>query len=159
MIVLLDNTVLSNFSIVERVDLVRLALGGEVATTQAVWDELQRGIRLGRVPKQDWSWLPVLSLTEDETEIYRQLTRWLNAGEASCLAIAAKRGCRILTDDRDARELAAAWRVPISGTLGLLLRLVDMGVLSLDEGDDLLAKMAAAGYRSPIASLQALIRG
>jgi hypothetical protein len=52
-IALLDNTVLSNFSIVERADLVRLALGDEAATPQTVWDELQRGVRIGRLPAQD----------------------------------------------------------------------------------------------------------
>ena len=47
MIALLDNTVLSNFSVVERADLVRLALGEDAATTQAMWDELQSGVRKG----------------------------------------------------------------------------------------------------------------
>lgn len=158
MIALLDNTVLSNFSVVERADLVRRALGEDAATTQAVWDELQAGVRMGRLPAQDWSWLPILSLTEDEREVYDLLTRRLNAGEASCLAIAARRGYRVLTDDRDARELAAEWRVPVSGTLGLLLRLVDIGALSLAEGDDLLARMTAAGYYSPLDSLRELLR-
>lgn len=157
MIALLDNTVLSNFSIVERADLVCLALGDEAATTQTVWDELHSGVRIGRLPAQDWSWLQVLSLAEDEREFYQLLTRRLNAGEASCLAIASRRGCRVLTDDRDARELAAAWQIPISGTLGLLLRLADLEVISLAEGDDLLARMTAAGYHSPIDSLQELL--
>jgi predicted nucleic acid-binding protein len=53
--------------------------------------------------------------------------------------------------------LAAAWQIPISGTLGLLLRLVDLEVISLAEGDDLLARMTAAGYHSPIDSLQELL--
>jgi predicted nucleic acid-binding protein len=156
-IALLDNTVLSNFSIVERADLVRLALGDEAATTQTVWDELQSGVRIGRLSAQDWSWLQVFSLAEDEREFYQLLTRRLNAGEASCLAIAARRGCRVLTDDRDARELAAAWQIPISGTLGLLLRLIDIGTLSLTEGDELLARMTAAGYHSPIDTLQEML--
>jgi predicted nucleic acid-binding protein len=86
-IALLDNTVLSNFSVVERADLVRRALGEDAATTQAVWDELQAGVRMSRLPAQDWSWLQILSLTEDEREVYDLLTRRLNAGEASCLAI------------------------------------------------------------------------
>lgn len=157
MIALLDNTVLSNFTLVERADLVRRALGDDAATTEAAWQELQIGVDIGRLPSQDWSWLPVLSLTEDETSLYRLFSRRLNAGEASCLAIAASRGCRVLTDDRDARELAAAWRIPVSGTLGLLLRLIDLEILSLAEGDDLLARMTSAGYRSPVDSLQELL--
>jgi predicted nucleic acid-binding protein len=80
-IALLDNTVLSNFSVVERADLVRRALGEDAATTQAVWDELQTGVRMSRLPAQDWSWLQILSLTEDEREVYDLLTRRLNAVE------------------------------------------------------------------------------
>jgi predicted nucleic acid-binding protein len=155
-IALLDTTVLSNFTVVRRADLVHRALGEDAATTESVWDELQAGIRLGRLPDQDWSWLPILALEEAERVLYRLLARRLNVGEASCLAMAAGRGYRVLTDDRDARQVAALWRIPVSGTLGLLLRLIDLRVLSLNQGDDLLASMTGAGYRSPIASLQEL---
>jgi len=157
MIALLDNTVLSNFTTIERPDLVRLALGKDAATSEAAWAELQAGIRIGKLPPQDWSWLPVLSLTEDEKPLYHLLAQRLDAGEACCLAIAATRGYRVFTDDRDARELAAEWRIPISGTLGLLMRLIDLKALSLAEGDALLARMIAAGYRSPVTSLQELL--
>jgi predicted nucleic acid-binding protein len=121
-IALLDNTVLSNFTTVERPDLVRLALGKDAVTSEAAWAELQAGIHIGKLLPQDWSWLPVLSLTEDEKPLYNLLVQRLNAGEASCLAIAATRGYRIFTDDRDARELAAE------------MRLIDLKALSLPKG-------------------------
>lgn len=157
MIALLDNTVLSNFTAVGRPDLVRLALGEDAATSEAAWAELQTGIHIGKLPTQDWSWLSVLPLTEAEKPLYELFAESLNAGEASCLAIAASRGYRVFTDDRDARKLAAESKIPVSGTLGLLLRLVDLKILSLTEGDALLAQMIAAGYRSPVASLQELL--
>lgn len=47
--------------------------------------------------------------------------------------------------------------LPISGTLGLLMRLIDLKALSLAEGDALLARMIAAGYRSPVTSLKELL--
>lgn len=156
MIALLDNTVLSNFTLIERAELVKLALGEDAATTQAVWTEFRTGIDLGRLPRQDWSWLPILPMTEAEKNLCDLLIRRLNRGEASCLAIAATRGYRIFTDDQDARELAAIRHIPVSGTLGLLILLVDMKIISLTEGDDLLSRMIAAGYRSPVASLQEL---
>lgn len=156
MIALLDNTVLSNFTGIRRADLVRVALGEDAATSEAAWAELQTGIRIGKLPAQDWSWLPILSLTETEMPLYHLLLERLNAGEASCLAIAATRGYRVFTDDRDARELAARWRIPISGTLGLLVRLIDVKTLSLAEADALLVGMITAGYRSPVTSLREL---
>lgn len=159
MIALLDNTVLSNFTAVERSDLVRLALGDTVATTEAAWGELQAGIRIGKLPAHDWSWLTILPLADDEKPLYHRFFQHLNAGEAACLAIAVSRGkCCVFTDDRDARDMAAGRRIPVSGTLGILLRLVDLKILSLSEADALLAKMIAANnYRSPVDSLAELL--
>jgi len=59
----------------------------------------------------------------------------------------------VFTDDRDAREIAADMQIPVSGTLGLLVRLVDQGALSLQEADDPLRRMIASGYRSPVTQL------
>jgi len=126
MLRLLDNTVLSNFSAVCRPDLVHLALGNTVATPKQAFAELQTGIHIGKLPMCDWSWLSILSLTVDENLIYQQLLSRLNAGEAACLAIATTRKGRILTDDRDARELALQMQIPVSGTLGLLIRLIEL---------------------------------
>ena len=50
----------------------------------------------------------------------------------------------------------ARWRIPISGTLGVLIHLIDLKVLSLPEADALLGEMIVAGYRSPVVSLQEL---
>ncbi len=156
MIALLDNTVLSNFSSVKRPDLVHAALGETAATVEEAYAELQAGIQLGKLPPCDWSWLPVLRLNESERAMYERLRERLNAGEAACLALATVRGYRVLTDDRDAREIAAQMQVPVSGTLGLLVRLVDQEHLTLSEADELLQRMIAAGYRSPVTSLAEL---
>ncbi len=47
--------------------------------------------------------------------------------------------------------------IPISGTFGLLVRLVDQGILSLTDADALLNQMIVAGYRSPLTSLATLL--
>jgi predicted nucleic acid-binding protein len=154
---LLDNTVLSNFTIVERPDLVKRALAEETATSEEAWHELQAGIHIGKLPDVDWSWLRILPLAENERPLYDLFTARLNAGEASCLAIAAQREYRVFTDDWDARRLATARRIPVSGTLGILSRLVDIEALTLAEADALLARMIAANYRSPVASLRELL--
>lgn len=157
MIALLDNTVLSNFALVGRPDLLGLAVGDTAAAVSEVLGEYQAGVELGRLPPYDWAWLPVLSLNEAERVIYRRLRARLNPGEAACLALAVVQGHRVLTDDRTARQIAMQMGVPVSGTLGLLLRLVDQGHLSLPEADNLLSSMIAAGYRSPIASLTEIV--
>jgi predicted nucleic acid-binding protein len=88
---------------------------------------------------------------------YNQFLSDLNEGEAACLTMALHRGCRIVTDDRDARELAHQLRIPLTGTLGTLIRLVDIGSLDLQEADVLLSRMIAAQFRSPVLSLRELL--
>jgi predicted nucleic acid-binding protein len=88
---------------------------------------------------------------------YHRLLTKLNAGESACLAMALIRKCRILTDDRDARVFARHLKIPLSGTLGVLVHLVDVGSLDVDDADVLLSQMMSAGYRSPVASLRKLL--
>lgn len=153
MIALLDNTVLSNYAVVQRPDLLRTAFNDRLATSQQAFAELAAGMQRGKLPDIDWSWLPIWTLKAVEIPHYQQFLRRLNAGEAACLAIALGRECRVVTDDRDAREMAHRLRIPLSGTLGVLVRLVDIGSLSPEQADGFLAQMITAGYRSPVASL------
>ena len=51
--ILLDTTVLSNFSHIARLDLLHLALPDAV-TTPHVIAELERGVSSGRLPNSDW---------------------------------------------------------------------------------------------------------
>ena len=157
MITLLDNTVMSNFAVVKRPDLLCIAFGDTLATPEQAFDELETGVHSGKLPNLDWQWLSVLILEATEARRYHEFLVNLNAGEAACLAIAITRKCRVLTDDRDARELARHLRIPLSGTLGVLTRLVDIGHLSLEDADALLLQMITAGYHSPVTSLRNII--
>lgn len=156
MILLVDNTVLSNFALVGRVDLLPLALGDSVATPTQVVIEFQDGITRGRLPETRLEWLKVLELLSEELDLYSEYLKRVNAGEAACLAVAAHRNGRVLTDDRDARKLAAQMKIPISGTLGVLLRLVQIKELALSEANSLLKQMIAEGYRAPVEKLDDL---
>ena len=152
-LVLADTTILSNFSQIQRPDLLRQAFP-LASIPKAVRDELRRGESLGYVPVCDWSWLRLIELTEEEVLRADDLSRALQAGEAACLAVGELRGALVLTDDRAARRIAATLNVEISGTVGTLVRLVNRGLLDLSEGDRLLAEMTARGYRSPVRSLR-----
>jgi predicted nucleic acid-binding protein len=154
-LVLADTTVLNNFAQVRRPDLLRAAFSS-LASPQAVRQELAAGERLGRVPVCDWSWLRLVELTEAERSRADELMRLLQAGEAACLAIAEARGGGVLTDDSSARRLAIGLRLETSGTLGSLVKLVRREILTLAQGDQLLAEMIRRGYRSPFPSLDGL---
>ncbi|MCL7454413.1 MAG: DUF3368 domain-containing protein [Anaerolineae bacterium] len=157
MTVLLDNTVLSNFSIVRRPDLVRAAFVEQVGTTEQAFQEMQDGVAIGKIPACDWAWLARVTLTPAEEVQFETFYEYLGAGEASCLAVAWERGYRLATDDKDARRLARQLGISLAGTIGILGILVKQGELPLVEGDRLLQEMIAAGYRSPLTTLEALL--
>ena len=150
---LLDTTILSNFAHAQRPDLVRAVLGDEAATTLAVLAELRQGEALGFVPRVMWHWLPILTPTEEEQALATDYQVVLEAGKAECLAVAVMRQARFFSDDLAARQLAQANRLPVSGTIGLLLSLVRREIITLAEGDTLLAAMMRQGYRAPAATL------
>jgi predicted nucleic acid-binding protein len=153
---LLDNTVLSNFALIARIDLLIKAIEGQISTTPQVIGEFNDGVTKGRLPQSKLDWLEVAYLGVEEEALFQELQNHVNAGEASCLAVAARRDGRILTDDRDARKLAAQFKIPVSGTLGVLLRLVQIHELSSTEANELLGQMIAHGYRSPVERLEDL---
>lgn len=154
---LLDNTVLSNFALVEQLALIPIALEGQVATTSQVMAEYNNGVTKGILPPNQLEWLQIINLNTEETELFAMYCDRVNAGEASCLAVASLRNGRLLTDDRDARKLAAQLQIPVSGTLGILLRLVHLKQIAIGTANTLLGQMIQKGYRSPISTLNHLL--
>ena len=157
MTVLLDNTVLSNFSRVRCPDLVRLAFVEEVGTTTLAFEEMRAGIVSGRLAECDWTWLTRFHVNPAEQQHFDTLVVRLGRGEASCLAVAFCRGYRMATDDRDARRVARQLSIPLSGTIGILAALAKQERISHGEGNRLLRAMVAAGYRAPVQTLDEVI--
>ena len=153
---ILDTTILSNFAHIQRSDLLHVALGNDAATTPIVLVELRLGESLGLVPHCDWQWLPVVTLTDDEQRLATGYGTQLDAGESTCLAVARTRSWVLVSDDFAARRLAQREGVPVSGTLGVLQKLVTSRQLTMDEADRLLTVMRNYGYRSPVRSLREL---
>ncbi|HDN79832.1 MAG: DUF3368 domain-containing protein [Chloroflexi bacterium] len=164
--VLIDATVLSNLAAVKRLDLLKL-LGDELYLASAVYEEIQRGLEegyefLAEVDKAlDEGIFDLTTLKgEEEWRLYRRMPGKLQRGEAMSLAIALHRKWGFLTDDRAARRHADRLKARYSGTLGILLLAIKKGHLSLKEADELLKQMVMkARYRSPVDSLEALVKG
>jgi len=89
-------------------------------------------------------------LDETQRALYEQLRVRLGSSEAACLVLGVAHKYGECTDDRDARKVAAQMQVPVTGTLGLLVRLVEQGNLAEPEADVWLGRMIAAGYRAPV---------
>ena len=155
--VVLDNTVLTNFALVNKADLVLCVWPTAVCTTPFVLQEYRVGVDRGTVPANAWEELIVATLTEEETAKMSDFLPRLGRGERSCLAVAVCRQGLLATDDLDARREAGRHGVPVSGTIGILVLCVRRSFLSLKEANALLVEMMARGYRSPIDCLDQLI--
>ena len=154
--VILDNTVLTNFALVGRADLVMQLWPATACTTPSVLDEYRAGAVGGLVPADAWAVLTVITLTEKETVLTSSFSTRLGSGERSCLAAAVCRKGLLASDDLDARRIARQQKVPLTGTLGILTLCVRWGHLSQEEANALLAEMIARGYHSPFDSLDQL---
>jgi predicted nucleic acid-binding protein len=156
-LVLLDNTVLTNFAIAQRSDLPTRLWPAQACTIPDAIKEYQAGAAAGKLPVDAWAGLDIVSLTQAEIDLASTLSSQLGAGERSCMAVARGRNSLVATDDLDARRVARRLSIPLTGTLGILVLCVTRGLVDGAEADGLLARMVAAGYRSPIASLSALL--
>lgn len=165
--VIANTTVISNFASIDRLVLLR-HLFGEIYLSTEVYAEIQDGLTEGHTfyagieadiyPLTPPGWLRLTALSgEAEFRLFGQLLDSLHRGEAASLAMAVQRGWAFFTDDAHARQIGRAWRVPISGTLGVLRQVVKAQILSLAEANALLAQMIRAGYRSPYADLAEIV--
>lgn len=168
MSVIADTTVLSNFAQLARIEMLR-QLFGEVHLAVEVYQEIQAGLEEGYsfyscvdpilAPAQRDGWLHLTGLTSDEElALFATLPAQLHYGEASCLAIAKRRGWLFLTDDRAARTAAKARQVQVSGTLGCLVSGVERGLWTQPIAQSCLTTLLSLGFYSPTDDLAHLIR-
>ena len=150
-LVILDNTVLSNFALVQRTDLVT-GIWQNCGTTPDAWNEFMAGVTLKRIPARTWKGLPIVKLSLKEIEFQHHLPS-LGRGEGTCLAVAYNRKAILATDDQKARRVGLQWGLEITGTLGFLLFAIRIDHIDLPTANTLLHKMIAAGYHSPVEDL------
>jgi predicted nucleic acid-binding protein len=150
---LLDNTILSNFSIADCAELLTRAWTYP-ATTQHVMQEYQAGVSSGELKQETWAGINLLSMTLEEQDFVAGLPAYLGLGERSCLAVSYYRHGILVTDDIRARQVAITLRIVVSGTLGALILCVKRNLIDLEQANHLLARMIAAGYRSPLSELK-----
>ncbi len=103
-------------------------------------------------------WLKQIGLrTAGEKRLFGSLSQSLGLGEASTIAVAKNRHCVFASDDRVARAEATALGIPLTGTLGILAKVVRTGVCDLQAADRCLARMVKEGFFSPVRSLREII--
>jgi predicted nucleic acid-binding protein len=159
--IVFDTCVISNFALAGALGILEGLYRNKAHVIDLVSIEILRGIqsghaRLSAVPQAVRAgWLKETGLRSGkERGLFETLSVSLGLGEASSIAVAKRRGCHFASDDRMARTEAARLGVPLTGTLGILVKAVREGVCDLEAADAYLAKMIESGFFSPVRSLR-----
>lgn len=147
---ILETTVLSAFALAGRLDILRGLYNRRAMWTLVVHDELMRGMkeepRLGDAVAADWLGEPQPVFNITRVENLRQRLGGgagdeRHLGEATCIALAEQTGAGILLDDRDAKRLAEALKIPTGTTPSVLAAAVREGRVSAEEACELLVDL------------------
>lgn len=163
----LDTTVLANFAAADIVDVIPETVENP-RTSYAVRAELDAGVTAGfETLTRALSGLsdPLDESTAGGITVAGSLVRQrktelldrLASGEASVLYQAWAAGVPLATDDRDVRAVATTYRVPTTGSLGLVAHAVERGALSVDAADAALAVWRDDGLSVPVDSVAVLL--
>jgi predicted nucleic acid-binding protein len=151
----LDNTAVSNFSAVGRMDILleRYGGGGRLVVTREVLLEAEKGPHPEAIRRAiEGGWVELRSLYADSEEhgVFVELrNRGFGSGEASSIAVCSTGGTWVfVSDDLDARREAGRRGTGVVGTYGILAREVAEGKMDLEEGDGLLRRMMEHGFRT-----------
>lgn len=153
----LDATVLSNFAHVGRVEL--LGKLPRAVTVAVVREELEAGIDthpyLEAALDHLDSEIPVVTPAATASGLESDLLESLDPGEAQALAVAEAADGTIVTDDGDARSIAATRDVTVTGSIGVLVRFVETDELAVDAADRNLKRWVdEAEFRSPARDIE-----
>jgi predicted nucleic acid-binding protein len=124
MLVVSDTSPILNLAVIDRLSLIREQFM-TVAIPKGVLEELRVGENLPGSKKildaLDAKWRQVEEV--QDSSMLRILTRDLDAGEAEAIALALEtRAQWVLLDESEARRIAKALGLKVTGVLGILLR-------------------------------------
>ena len=168
--IIFDNTVLSNFALVQSFDVLRRLYEGRAFICRAVLQEIQAGIESGwkypqlrsrtrlqavnQAIEEGWLQFPNNDVNPDDEILELRLAleygQRFGVGESEAMAIARTRGWVLATDDGQARRFAQERDIRLTGSLGILIKATEQEIVSLIEADALHARMIDEGYRSPL---------
>lgn len=122
--IILDNTALSSFAHIERLD-IPAKLFGEAVIPESVYYEgvlkAKRSERVDRIKRCiEEGLIKVIKPSKDDIKAAEYMERNLGFGQRYAIAIGISRKCLIATDDLKPRKLAKEMGLDVIGTLGIL---------------------------------------
>lgn len=153
-----DTVVLSNFLISDSAHILEKRYKGRGVITTEVYDEISAGIsQIKALGSVDWliekGIFSLCPLIRTERDYFREMITFLGHGEASCIAFARDRTAIVATDNRTARKQCANMKIPVTGTIGILKASVQDSMFTLEQANDVLDRMIASGFYSPVSSI------
>ncbi|MFZ3063620.1 MAG: hypothetical protein WA148_07775 [Actinomycetota bacterium] len=154
--VVVDTCAYSNFALTGSLWILETLFKGQLVATGLVLEEIARGqqnhpdLKGIFEAEQRGSIERVSDLTDGEYKFFGSLPRALSDEDKSCLVVAKFRRFLLVTDDGRLQREASKHRVPTIGTVDILERGVQSGIVSYDEAVALLEKMEKdARFKSP----------
>ncbi|GGA54772.1 DUF3368 domain-containing protein [Okeania sp. KiyG1] len=145
MIIVSDTTPISELAKVKHLDLLP-QIFGKVVIPQGVFNELQKGTHPVAKFVQNLSWLEVVTVNNQQLVEELQKSFNLHLGESEAIALAEEIGAsQLLIDEKAARKVAMARKLPLIGTVGILLLAKRRGLL--ESVKDILNEMQVKGTR------------
>lgn len=162
--VLVDASVFITLSEVDCVDLLR-GIRGRVEVPEAVVGEITSDPAQSELERALGDWIHSRrAVTGDRVDGVRAAAEHLGrsadpqgwAGDVALLATAlAAEDCVVVTDDKPLRQTCNALSIPVSGSIGVLVRAVERGDLEAAEArakleamDEVGARLSASLYRT-----------
>ncbi|QQR73907.1 MAG: hypothetical protein IPJ17_20970 [Holophagales bacterium] len=161
-VVVVDASVLINFLIIERLDLLETRPGLRFVLPQEVDAEIRRPEQRRQLDKAPaFRSLSIEPSTEPaEIALAAALRLVLDRGESACLAMAQHRGWSVACDERGRFSRLAEERLGPGrhlNTSGLLVRSIREGHLNVSRADELKAILEANRFRMPLRSFAEVI--
>lgn len=163
--VVFDTVTLLNLADGNVVDAVAGLYGASAGIPDTVVIEIQHGayqqypnaILCLKSLNQTPSWPLIYTLDWQINPQYQQLQRIVGKGEAAAITLASIHRATVATDDRKARQAAQQLGLQITGSVGILVRLVNQQMMPLAQANTVLQLMREAGFFSPIQNIDHLI--
>lgn len=148
----LDATVLSNVAYLDEVP--KLQRLSRPVAVPAVRAEIEAGLEgysfLANAATALSDTIPVVNVDAEASTLRDELVDRLDRGEAESLAVAEIHDGLLVTDDGTARVVAHERGVRLTGTIGVLIELVDVGEINEATADAWLKRLVGeTDYRAP----------
>jgi uncharacterized protein len=108
--------------------LIGLERVGELEILPALFDSVIIPPEVEREFDRSFEWLKVENLTSNLLAAALQMV--VDAGEAEAIALASEKNCLLISDDKQARAAAKRLGVNVIGTVGVLIRAKQNGIIS-----------------------------